>query len=48
MKRKRKTPMQRALHATVNWYLYSNRPWPFGKSVLHNIVRDLLERREHR
>lgn len=44
-KRKKKTPMQRALRQTVNWYLYSGAAWPFGNSKRHLVVRAVLEDR---
>jgi hypothetical protein len=45
MKRKKLLPMQRALRQTVNWFLYSGRPWPFGNSKRHLTVRAVLEDR---
>jgi hypothetical protein len=44
-KQRKKTAAQKALYSTVNWFLYSNRPWPFGKSERHLVVRAVLENR---
>jgi hypothetical protein len=38
--------MQRALRQTLNWYMYSGKPWPFGKSERHLVVRAVLENRD--
>jgi hypothetical protein len=39
--------MQRALRQTVNWFMYSNEPFPnkWQKSALHLVVKALLENR---
>jgi hypothetical protein len=39
--------MQRALRQTVNWFMYSNEPFPkkWQKSALHLVIKDISESR---